>query len=269
MGRPKAGRVPRSFCAGTAHEWRDCMKRFQGQVAIVTGGARGIGAATARRLAEEGAAVVVTDVLDAEGGQIANEIRKAEGRAMYEHLDVTSEAQWARAVDRAATLGKLTVLVNNAGIARLEDLELETPDGYAKLIAVNQTGVWLGMKAVAAEMKKNGGAIVNVSSIYGASGGTGAAFAYHASKGAVRLMTKNAAIHWAKDNIRVNSIHPGFIDTPMIEPIANDPQLTSTTPMGRVGRPAEIASAIAFLASSDASYMTGAELFVDGGFSAW
>lgn len=237
------------------------MKRFQGQVAIVTGAARGIGAATAHRLADEGAAVVVADVLDAEGTRVANDIRRREGRAIFEHLDVTSEGEWRRAVDRAASLGRLSVLVNNAGIARNEDLEQETPEGYAQLIAVNQTGIWLGMRAVAAELKKHGGAIVNVSSIHGAAGGSGDSFASHASSGAIRQMTRSAAIHWAKDRIRVNSVHPGFVDVPMIAPL--------TTPMGRSGRPEEIAATIAFLASSDASYMTGAELLVDGGFSAW
>jgi len=254
-------------------------RRFRGQVAIVTGGARGIGAATARRFAQEGAAVLITDVLDAEGNALAEEIRKAEGRALFEHLDVTSEGEWRRAVDRAATMGRVAVLVNNAGIARGEDVEKETKEGYDHLIAVNQTGTWLGMKAVAAELRKHGsGAIVNVSSIYGASGGTGASFAYHASKGAVRMMTKNAAIHFAKEKIRVNSVHPGFVDTPMVVPFVqgDTPEakamadyIVSSTPMGRMARPAEIASAIAFLASDDASYMTGAELYVDGGFTAW
>lgn len=236
------------------------MKRFQGQVAIVTGAARGIGAATAHRLAEEGAAVVVADVLDAEGARVANDIRRREGRAIFEHLDVTSEGEWRRAVDRAASLGRLSVLVNNAGIAKNEDLEQETPEGYARIIAVDQTGIWLGMRAVAAELKKHGGAIVNVSSIDGASGGSGDSFAYHASKGAIRQMTRNAAIHWAKERIRVSCVHPGFVETP-----AN---ASLSPPMGRIGRPEEVAAVIAFLASSDASYMTGAELFVDGGFSA-
>ena len=254
-------------------------RRFVGQVAIVTGGARGIGAATVRRLAHEGAAIVVTDVLDDEGKALADEIRRAEGRAVYQHLDVSSEGEWSRAVDLAATLGRVSVLVNNAGIARMEDLEAETKEGYDKLIAINQTGTWLGMKAVVPELRKHGGgAIVNLSSIYGASGGDGTAFAYHASKGAVRLMTKNAAIRYAKENIRVNSVHPGFVDTPMVGPLVHgdSPEakkfldyIVTRTPMGRMARPEEIASAIAFLASADASYMTGAELFVDGGFTAW
>lgn len=254
-------------------------RRFRGQVAIVTGGARGIGAATARRLAQEGAAVLITDVLDEEGNALSEEIRKAEGRSLYEHLDVSSEPEWRRAVDRAATLGRVAVLVNNAGIARVEDLESESKEGYDQIIAINQTGTWLGMKTVAPELRKHGGgAIVNVSSIYGASGGTGTSFAYHASKGAVRLMTKNAAIRFAKEQIRVNSVHPGFVDTPMVAAFAHgdSPEakamrdyIASSTPMGRMAKPDEIASAIAFLASDDASYMTGAELYVDGGFTAW
>lgn len=254
------------------------MKRFDGQVAVVTGAARGIGAATARRLASEGAAVLLTDVLDAEGAKVADELRHADRRALYEHLDVTSADEWRRAVERAATLGKLTVLVNNAGIARVEDLETESREGYERVIATNQTGVWLGMAAVAPAMKKHGGSIVNVASIYGASGGTGTSFAYHAAKGAVRLMTKNAAIHWAKDRIRVNSVHPGFVDTPMVAPFftGGTPEaralrdyVAASTPMGRMGRSEEIAAAIAFLASADASYVTGAELYADGGFTAW
>lgn len=253
------------------------MKRFAGQVAVVTGGARGIGAATCARLAQEGAKVVIADVLDAEGEALAKEVRRREGQAVFKHLDVTSEAGWRDVVDLAASLGRYKVLVNNAGIATLADLESETNEGYDRVIAVNQTSVWLGMKTSAAELEKNGGAIVNVSSIYGASGGTGASLAYHASKGAVRLMTKNAAIHWAKRGVRVNSVHPGFVDTPMVSPfMADTPEgramrayIESTTPMGRMGRSEEIASAIAFLASNDASYVTGAELFVDGGFTAW
>lgn len=254
------------------------MKRFDGRVAIVTGAARGIGAATAYRLAREGAIVVVADVLEKEGQEVAANIRRSEGRAVFEELDVTNEAQWWRAIDRAATLGKLHVLVNNAGIARNEDVETETPDGFERVIRINQTGVFLGMKCAAEELKKHGsGAIVNVSSIYGASGGTGAAIAYHAAKGAIRTMTKSAAIHWAKSGIRVNSIHPGFVDTPMIAPFVagSSPEATAmrgyietSTPMGRMAKPEEIASAIAFLASDDASYVTGAELYVDGGFTA-
>ncbi|MGH7297004.1 MAG: SDR family NAD(P)-dependent oxidoreductase [Polyangiaceae bacterium] len=254
--------------------------RLKHRVAIVTGGARGIGAATCERLAAEGAPVVVADVLDAEGEVVAERIRRTDGRAVFEHLDVSNEGEWNRVVERAlTTFGGLHVLVNNAGIARLEDVETETREGYDRLIAINQTGVWLGMKAAVPEMRRLGnGSIVNVSSIYGAGGGTGAAIAYHASKGAVRLMTKNAAIRYAKEGIRVNSVHPGFVDTPMVAPLLHADDSTSRemlryvesmTPMGRVGKPEEVAAAIAFLASDDATYVTGSELYVDGGWTAW
>ena len=254
--------------------------RLSGRVALVTGGARGIGAATCQRLAAEAAQIVIADVLDDEGEALAERIRREDGRAVFEHLDVSNEGEWRRAVDRArTTFGGLHVLVNNAGIARLEDVETETREGYDRLIAVDQTGVWLGMKAAVPEMKLAGrGSIVNVSSIYGAGGGSGNAIAYHASKGAVRLMTKSAAVQYAKQGIRVNSVHPGFIDTPMVAPFLHGDDAASKemlryvetmTPMGRVGTSEEVAAAIAFLASDDASYVTGSELYVDGGWTAW
>lgn len=255
------------------------MKRLNGKTAIVTGGARGIGLATCKRFANEGCRVVVADVLAEEGERVAASIRAAEGTAVFMNLDVADEASWARVVDGTLSLyGTLGVLVNNAGIARNEDVETETLEGYNRLIAINQTGAWLGMRAAARAMRTSGGgSIVNVSSIYGATGGNGAAIAYHASKGALRIMTKSAALHFAKENIRVNSIHPGFIDTPMVAPFLSGANkeaeqfksfVLSMTPMGRVGKPEEIASAIAFLASDDASYVTGTELFVDGGWTA-
>ena len=248
------------------------MKTFQGKVALVTGGARGIGKATCERFAREGCAVVVSDCIDGEGEAVAKSIREGERRAIYAHLDVTSEQGWRDALALTMkTFGRLDVLVNNAGIARLEDIEQETLDGWNKIFAVNQTGVFLGMKACLPELEKTRGSIVNVSSIYGAGGGNGTAIAYHASKGAVRLMTKNAAIHYAKRGVRVNSVHPGFIDTPMVAPFADalKPYIEQMTPMGRIGKPEEIAGAIAFLSSDDASYVTGTELYVDGGFTAW
>jgi NAD(P)-dependent dehydrogenase (short-subunit alcohol dehydrogenase family) len=252
------------------------MKRFDGQVAIVTGAVQDSGAATAHRLAREGAAVLLTDVLDHDGAALAAEIRRDDGRAAYEHLDVTSELEWRRAVERALTLGRLAVLINNASVARLEDLECESAAGYERVIAVNQTGTWLGMKAVAPELRKHGGAIVNVASVHGASAGKGSAFAEHASRGAVRFMTRNAAIRWAKERIRVNMVHPGFVDTPTTVPFASDSSegkamrayITTSTPMGRMARPEEIAAAIVFLASTEASFITGGELYVDGGLTA-
>lgn len=248
-------------------------KTLRGKVAMVTGAARGIGSATVRALANEGAAVVATDVLDEEGDALARELCAEGANVRYAHLDVSSEEQWQAVVDRTVgDLGHVDVLVNNAGIGTMEDVEQETREGWDRLISINQTGVWLGMKAVIPGMKANGGgAIVNLSSIFGAVGGFGSSIAYHASKGAVRLMTKNAAIRYAKEGIRVNSVHPGFIDTPMLAAVKGTPfeqTMVDGTPMGRLGRPDEIGSVIAFLAGDAASYMTGSEVYVDGGWTA-
>jgi len=243
-----------------------------GKVALVTGAARGIGAATARELAAAGASVVVTDVLDAEGEALAVELGAAGQQAIYLHLDVADEGQWQEVVEAAVTrFGRLDILVNNAGIGTTPDVEKETLDGWNRLIAINQTGVWLGMKAAAPKMRAvGGGSIINLSSIFGAVGGFGASIAYHASKGAVRLLTKSAAIRYAKEGIRVNSVHPGFIDTPMLDSVDAEAEaaILTSTPMGRLGRPEEIAAVIAFLASNAASYMTGSEVYVDGGWTA-
>jgi NAD(P)-dependent dehydrogenase (short-subunit alcohol dehydrogenase family) len=247
--------------------------KLHDKVAIVTGGARGIGAATVERLATEGATVVVTDVLDAEGRQLADAIAASGCKAEYRHLDVGDEAAWAALV--AATLerhGHLDILVNNAGIGTLPGVEDETLEGWEQVSAINQRGTWLGMKHAGKAMREAGsGSIVNVSSIFGAVGGFGGSIAYHASKGSVRLMTKSAAVFWATAGVRVNSVHPGFIDTPMLEQVKGTPaeeMIVANTPVGRLGRPEEVAAAIAFLASDDASYMTGSEVYVDGGWTA-
>ena len=254
------------------------MNRFDGQVAIVTGGARGIGAATVRRLVSEGASVLIADVIDADGEALASELTAAGGKAAFIHLDVASESEWTQGAERAASLGTLTVLVNNAGIASHYDVERETLEAFENCVRINQTGTWLGMKAVMPVMRKNGGgSIVNVSSIYATSGGTGGAIAYHGAKAAVAGMTKSAAVRYAKEGIRVNSVHPGFIHTPMTGFTEGDhPKakamrdfVTTSVPMARMGKPDELASAIAFLASADASFITGTELYVDGGFKAW
>jgi NAD(P)-dependent dehydrogenase (short-subunit alcohol dehydrogenase family) len=249
------------------------MTELQGKVAIVTGGARGIGAATATALSNEDAFVLIADVIDDEGQALARKIARTGKCARYVHLDVTDEAQWARVVsDGVQEFGHLDILVNNAGIGTMEDVEQETTAGWDKVIAVNQKGVWLGMKhAVPAMRASGGGSIVNVSSIFGAVGGFGGSVAYHATKGAVRLMTKNAAIRYAKERIRVNSIHPGFIDTPMLEQVKGTPveqMIVQNTPLGRLGRPEEIGDVIAFLCGPKASYMTGSEIYVDGGWTA-
>lgn len=247
---------------------------LSGKVAIVTGAARGIGQACARRLAADGAAVLVTDVIDDEGEAVAVSIREDGGTAIFAHHDVSDESQWEQVVGRARSeFGRLDVLVNNAGIGTFEDVEKETREGWDRMIAINQTGVWLGMKHGGVAMKETGGgSIVNLSSIFGAVGGFGGSIAYHASKGAVRLMTKSAAIRWAAEGVRVNSVHPGFVDTPMLDQAKEDEQtleaIVSMTPMGRLGRPEEIASMVSFLASDEASYMTGSEVYVDGGWTA-
>jgi NAD(P)-dependent dehydrogenase (short-subunit alcohol dehydrogenase family) len=241
--------------------------------AIVTGAARGIGAAAARRLAEDGYAVALTDVLDDEGEPLAAELAGAGHRAAYHHLNVTDESAWVSVLEAVESeLGPVEVLVNNAGIGSTAGVETETLEGWERTIGVNQTGVWLGMKVVGSRMREHGrGSIINVSSIFGAVGGFGASVAYHASKGAVRLMTKNAALHWATDGVRVNSLHPAFVETPLIADLKGTPTeeaILAMTPMGRLGEASEVAAVIAFLAGDDASYMTGSEVYVDGGWTA-
>ena len=244
-----------------------------GKVAIVTGGSSGIGAATARALARQGAAVVVTDVVDAAGEDLVRVLTDDGIEALYLHLDVADPAAWAAVIEQTETrFGHLDILVNNAGIGSMGDVETEDLATWDRVIAVDQTAVWLGMRAAIPAMRRaGGGSIVNVSSIFGAVGGFGGSIAYHAAKGAVRLMTKNAALRYAKEGIRINSMHPGFVQTPIIAPIEGTPiedAILAQTPMGRLGRPEEIGEVIAFMASDRASYMTGSEIYVDGGWTA-
>jgi len=249
------------------------MQRLQGRVALVTGAGSGIGKATAERLAREGAAVVVTDVQDGSGTDVRDGIVAAGGAASFVHLDVTAPDQWQYAVSEAlAAFGRLDILVNNAGmgdLATIEDTELADWD---RTIRIDQTGVFLGMKYAAVALIESGhGSIINISSIFGTSGGFGTSPAYHAAKGAVRTLTKNAALHWADKGVRVNSVHPGFILTPILEPTKGTPfeqMMVDLTPMGRLGRPDEIAAGVAYLASDDASFVTGLELYIDGGYIA-
>ncbi len=249
------------------------MERLQGRAALVTGAASGIGEATAKRLASEGAAVLVTDIQDAAGTQVVKDITDGGGRASYHHLDVKWKPEWEAAVAAALEeFGRLDILVNNAGLGDLAAIEDASLEDWRRTIGINQTGVFLGMKTAAAALAVSGhGAVINISSIFGTSGGFGTSPAYHAAKGAVRALTKNVALHWADRGIRVNSVHPGFIDTPLLDQAKGTPverAMFDLTPMGRLGRPAEIAAGVAYLASDDASFITGLELYIDGGYTA-
>jgi NAD(P)-dependent dehydrogenase (short-subunit alcohol dehydrogenase family) len=186
---------------------------------------------------------------------------------------VSSESEWTKVVDETVkAFGRLDILVNNAGIGETTMLEDTSYADYQRTVRITQDSVFLGMKAAAAPLKASGkGSVVNISSIFGASGGFGASPAYHSAKGAVRILTKSTALAWAQQGVRVNSVHPGFIDTPILGDAKETPfgqVLIDVTPMGRLGQPEEIAAAIAFLASDDASFMTGSEVYVDGGFIA-
>ncbi|WP_178130781.1 SDR family NAD(P)-dependent oxidoreductase [Reyranella sp. CPCC 100927] len=249
--------------------------RLKDKVAVITGAANGMGAATARLFAREGAkAVVVADVIDAAGAAVVADIEKAGGRAAYMHLDVTDEAAWKSVIDKTLTAyGRLDVLVNNAGISGSAVEDLFATDAWNKLMAINATGVFLGTKhAIAAMQKSGGGSIINLSSVSGIVGQPGIHVGYNASKGAVRLLTKGIAVQHGRDGIRVNSVHPGLMPPMITSGRTADPAQRAKTlkgvPLGRAGEVDEVAYAILFLASDEASYVTGAELVVDGGWTA-
>jgi NAD(P)-dependent dehydrogenase (short-subunit alcohol dehydrogenase family) len=247
---------------------------------LITGAASGIGKATAQRLAAEGAAVMVSDLNDEGGANVVAELTSNGARARYWHLDVVSESDWEQAVAQAVgEFGGLDILVNNAGVhGEPEPLESTTLASWERSIAILQTGVFLGMKwAAPALLQSAHASVINISSIFGTIGGFGSSPAYHAAKGAVRTLTKTAALHWAKEGIRVNSVHPGFIETPLLRPESIRGRTGSTdayqkmvgsTPMGRLGRPEEVAAGVAYLASDDATFVTGSELYIDGGYIA-
>lgn len=246
--------------------------RLAGKVALITGGAHGMGAAEARLFAREGARVVVADVRDGDGKAVVDAIGGAGGQARFVHLDVTREPEWQQAVDATVqAFGKLDVLVNNAGISGGIDPDIMSTSAYDRLMDVNARGVFLGMKhAIPAMQRAGGGSIVNISSISGIAGQAMVHMGYNASKGAVRVMTKAAAVQQAPHGIRVNSVHPGVM--PAMLTSSADPEfrakLLRGVPMKREGRVEEVAYAVLFLASDEASYITGAELVVDGGFLA-
>ena len=253
--------------------------RLEGKVAIVTGAARGIGENIARRFAQEAAKVVLADIREPEGEGVAQGIREEGGEALFVKLDVTSEEQWEQAVQTTIEkYGKLDILVNNAGVTLQQvvlvpEIEDTTLDLWNEIMGVNATGVFLGTRAVIKEMKRGGGgSIVNISSISAIVGGASSNFAYGPSKGAVRIFTKAIAVTYGKHGIRANSIHPGSIRTPLTDYIYADPayreRIVSRHPVGRPGQPEDIANGVLFLASDEASFVTGAELVIDGGFTA-
>jgi len=246
--------------------------RLQGKVALITGGASGMGAAEANLFAKEGARVVVADVRDGDGKTVVDQITGAGGQARYVHLDVPREAEWQQAVAFAVNaFGKLDVLVNNAGISGGIDPDIMSTSAYDRLMDINAKGVFLGMKhAIPAMQQAGGGSIVNISSISGIVGQTVVHMGYNASKGAVRVMTKSAAVQYAASGIRVNSVHPGMLPPMLTSNWDAEARATRlrTVPMKREGRVEEVAYAVLFLASDEASYITGAELAVDGGYLA-
>jgi 3alpha(or 20beta)-hydroxysteroid dehydrogenase/cyclopentanol dehydrogenase len=251
--------------------------RLEGKTAIVTGGASGIGEATTRLFVNEGAKVVIADIDDAKGNALEAELNHDGNVVLYRQFDVTQESRWIEVVAEVMDIwGRLDVVVNNAGMsgakgrATVEDTIVENWD---TVFAVNSTAIMLGTKTAIPAMRKNGGgSVVNVSSIFGIVGSLAGA-AYHASKGAARTFSKAAAVQYAKDNIRVNSVHPGFTDTPMTHDIHSQKEIRDArekmTPMGRLGLPDDIAYGILYLACDESSWVTGIELVIDGGEIAW
>ena len=248
------------------------MGRLEGKVALISGAARGQGEAEARLFANEGAKVVFGDILDMEGEKVEAEINETGGEAKYIHLDVTNESEWETAVKESVnSYGKLDILVNYAGISIGKNVEETTLEEWDLVQDVNSKGVFLGTKAAIPAMRESGGgSIVNISSIAGLVGIASAP--YVASKGAVRLLTKSTAVQYGPENIRCNSVHPGFIETEMIRGILSNSEerakRLAITPLGIFASAHDIALAVLFLASDESRYMTGSELVIDGGITA-
>jgi NAD(P)-dependent dehydrogenase (short-subunit alcohol dehydrogenase family) len=245
--------------------------RLKNKVAIITGGAHGMGEAEARLFAAEGAKVVVADILADDVEAVAADVRAIGGEASAAKIDVTSDTEWAGLIAKTlATYGRLDILVNNAGISGSAVGDPDGLEGWHRIIAVNQTSVFLGTKLATEQMAKTGGgSIVNISSIMGFVGGTGGHPAYHVSKGAVRIYSKAAAVRYGPSGVRVNTVHPGYMP-PMLNATnagERDDKI-GLTPLRRIGKPIEVAYGVVFLASDEASFVTGAELVIDGGFIA-
>ena len=248
--------------------------RLAGKVALISGGARGIGESVGRLVAREGAKVVIGDVLEAEGRAVEAGIRAAGGDALFVRLDVTDEGDWDRAVSRTVErFGRLDVLVNNAGVGVQSRVEDTTVKEWDRVMDINAKGVFLGTRAVIPAMRQaGGGSIVNISSQLGLVGTDNSSPQYQASKGAVRLLTKATAIQYAREGIRANSVHPGPIVTAMTERRRADPEtyrlMLSRIPLGRFGKAGEVAYGVLYLASDEAAFVTGSELVIDGGWTA-
>ena len=248
--------------------------RLENKVAFVSGGARGMGAAEAKMFAREGAKVVIGDVLDEEGRRTEAEINELGGECLYVHLDVSSEENWISAIaETVSRFGKLDILVNNAGVVSRVGLEELSVSEWDRVMDINAKGVFLGTKAAIPEMRKaGGGSIVNISSISGIAGQAYVSAVYNASKGAVRIFTKSTAIQFASEGIRVNSVHPGPIDTPMTAIREGDAEAQAESiariPIGRTGVPDDVAYGVLYLASDESSFVTGSELVIDGGYIA-
>ncbi|MDD3234903.1 MAG: glucose 1-dehydrogenase [Candidatus Cloacimonetes bacterium] len=247
------------------------MKRLEHKVALITGAAMGMGETEARLFAEHGASLIITDINKGELDKIAQELIDKGTKVLSLKHDVSSEQDWIRvATEAEKAFGKIDILVNNAGVLSSAGVEATSLNEWNKVISVNQTGTWLGMKYIVPLMRKaGGGSIVNISSIYGLIG-SGTSAAYQASKGAVRILSKTAAMEYAPEHIRVNTIFPGAIDTPMVSTAITDEALKgllSLVPLNRIGKPLEIAFGVLYFASDESSYTTGAELVIDGGWT--
>jgi NAD(P)-dependent dehydrogenase (short-subunit alcohol dehydrogenase family) len=247
-------------------------QRMNGKVVLLSGATGGLGRATAARLAEEGARLVLTDLDEQACQNLVADLPG--GPHLTARLDVANEAQWIEVTRTIqGEYGRLDGLVNNAGIGSIATVEEETVEHWNAVMAVDSTGVWLGMKHLGPVIAASGGgSIVNLSSILGTVGGFGNSAAYHAAKGAVRTLTKNAALHWATAGVRVNSVHPGFIGThELLQRYEGTPRheaMLANTPVGRLGTGEEIAAVVAFLISDDSTFVTGSEIYADGGYTA-